>query len=73
VNNAVAPVTARLFGARAESALLELDRLACRRLAMHRALLFVVLKDQSAWSDRPSRKVTAREVVSFRVPFHYLR
>jgi len=73
VNNAIAPVTARLFGPRAESALLELDRVACRRLRMHRALLFVVLKDQSAWSERPSRKVSAREIVSFSVPFHHLR
>jgi SAM-dependent methyltransferase len=73
VNNAIAPVTARLFGPRAESALLELDRPACRRPGMHRALLFVVLKDPSAWSERPSRKVSAREIVSFGVPFHYLR
>ena len=73
VNNAIAPVTARLFGPRAESTLLELDRMACRRLRMHRALLFVVLKDQSAWSERPSRKVSAREIVSFSVPFHHLR
>jgi SAM-dependent methyltransferase len=72
VNNAIAPVTARLFGARAESALLELDRVACARLRMHRALLFVVLKDQAAWSERPARKVSAREIVSFRVPLHHL-
>ena len=71
VNNAIAPVTARLFGARAESALLELDPLACRRLRVHRALLFVVLKDPTAWSERPARKVSASEIVSFRVPFHY--
>jgi SAM-dependent methyltransferase len=73
VNNAIAPLTARLFGARAESALLELDRPACRRLGIHRALLYVVLKDQSAWSERPARKVSAREIVSFSVPLHYLR
>jgi SAM-dependent methyltransferase len=73
VNNAIAPITARLFGPRAESALLALDRPACRRQGMHRALLFVVLKDPSAWSERPSRKVSAREIVSFSVPFHYLR
>jgi SAM-dependent methyltransferase len=72
VNNAIAPLTARLFGARAESALLELDRPACRRLGIHRALLYVVLKDQSAWSERPARKVSAREIVSFSVPLHYL-
>ena len=71
VNNAIAPLTARMFGPRAESALLELDRAACRRLRVHRALLYVVLKDQSAWVERPSRKVTAREIVSFRVPFHW--
>jgi SAM-dependent methyltransferase len=70
-NNAVAPITARLFGARAESALLELDRPACR-LGGHRALLFVVLKDPVAWSEAPLRKVSAREIVSFRVPFHHL-
>jgi SAM-dependent methyltransferase len=72
VNNAVAPLTARLFGARAESALLELDRPVCRRLGIHRALLYVVLKDQGAWSERPARKVSAREIVSFSVPLHYL-
>jgi SAM-dependent methyltransferase len=71
VNNAIAPLTARAFGPRAESALLELDGPACRRLRAHRALLYVVLKDRSAWLDRPARRVTAREIVSFRVPFHW--
>ena len=71
VNNAVAPITARAFGARAEAALLELDRPACRRLRAHRALLFVVLKDPAAWSEQPLRTVSAREVLAFRVPFHY--
>jgi hypothetical protein len=32
-----------------------------------------VLKDASAWSERPLRKVTAREIVDFRVPLHHLR
>ena len=73
VNNAVAPITARAFGPRAEGALLELDRPACARLHAHRALLFVVLKDAEAWSERPLRKVTAREILAFRVPFHHLR
>ena len=73
VNNAIAPLTARMFGARAESALLELDRPACRALKLHRALVFVVLKDQAAWSQQPIRPVSAREIVSFRVPLHYLR
>jgi SAM-dependent methyltransferase len=73
VNNAIAPITARLFGERAESALLEADRPACARLRVHRALLFVVLKDPSAWSEQPDRRIRAREVVGFRVPFHYLQ
>ena len=73
VNNAIAPITARLFGERAESALLEADGPACARLRVHRALLFVVLKDPAAWSDRPARRISAREVVEFRVPFHYIR
>jgi ubiquinone/menaquinone biosynthesis C-methylase UbiE len=72
MHNAISPVVSRFCGARAESRLLELDRLACRRLRAHLALLFVVLKDRTAPVDTSARKVTAKEIVSFRVPFHYL-
>jgi hypothetical protein len=73
VNNAIAPLTGRLLGARAEGALLELDSVACERLGSHRALLFVVLKDPSAWAEQPSRRISAaRDILSFRVPFHRL-
>jgi SAM-dependent methyltransferase len=73
VNNAIAPLTGRLLGARAEGALLELDRPACARLGAHRALLFVVLKDPAAWSEEPTRRISAaRDILSFRVPFHRL-
>ena len=72
VNNAIAPLTARALGERAEGALLELDRTACERLGTHRALVFVVLKDGAAWSDGPSRRISARDVLSFRVPLHHL-
>ncbi len=71
VNNAIAPITGRLAGERAEAALLEMDAGACRRLRAHRALLFVVVKDPSAWTDRPGRQVGARELLAFRVPLHY--
>ena len=73
VNNVVAPVTSRLLGERAEVRLIELDRDACRRLRGHRAILFVLLKDQSAWSAQPARAISAEEILAFRVPFHYLR
>lgn len=71
VNNAIAPVTGRLAGERAEAALVELDAMACRRLRAHRALLFVVLKDPSARRERPSRTIGARELLGFRVPLHF--
>jgi hypothetical protein len=35
-------------------------------------ILFVVLKDPAVWSDENNRNVTAREIVSFSVPFHHL-
>jgi SAM-dependent methyltransferase len=72
VNNAIAPLTARLLGERAEAALLEADRAACARLGAHRALLFVAIKDPEAWSERPSRRIGARDVLSFKVPLHRL-
>ena len=68
---AMARVMSRFLGASAESRLIDLDRAACRWLRQHRALLFVALKDRSAWSDQPARTVTAEDVVSFNVPFHY--
>jgi SAM-dependent methyltransferase len=70
VNNAIAPLTARLLGERAEGALLEADRAACGRLGVHRALLFVVIKDPGAWSEPPDRRISARDILSFRVPLY---
>lgn len=72
LNNALAPRTARLLGARAECALIDLDPVACRRLRVHRALLFVALKEPAAWLEAPTRRIGAGEVVSFRVPLYRL-
>jgi SAM-dependent methyltransferase len=70
--NRLGPLTARLLGRRAELALLELDPLACRLLRAHDALLFTMVKDEDLWMARPRRRLAARDVVDFSVPFHFL-
>jgi SAM-dependent methyltransferase len=70
-HNVVSPITSRVLGKRAESVLLGLDRPACARLTLHRALLFVILEAPSAWSERPMRRVGPSDILSFRVPFFY--
>jgi len=73
INNLVAPVTSRLGGESTEIRLIERDHDACRRLRSYRAIMFVLLKDERAWSARPSRAISAEEILAFRVPFHYPR
>ncbi len=71
VYNALAPVMHRAFGARAASALLSADVVACGAVPSYDAMLFVLLKDEGCYSDRPRTCVSPRRIIDFRVPLYY--
>lgn len=70
--NALAPAMSRVFGVRAASALLSADAVACGAVPSYDAMLFVLLKNEGCYSDRPRTRVSPRRIIDFRVPLYYL-
>jgi hypothetical protein len=68
--NRSTPLIRRLLGHSAEGALIRLDDLAAKR-GEYGDMLFVLLKDEAAWSETALTDVSPRSVVDFRVPLHY--
>ena len=68
--NRTVPFSRALFGERSVDVLLRLDgHLAAR--GPYAGMIFVLLKDPAARTDRSARTVTPRQVIDFAVPFHY--
>lgn len=71
LHNVLAPVARRLFGSGTMAKTIELDEWAARRFPSHNALLFVIVKDPAAWTEKRRRRISAREIMKFTVPYHY--
>jgi len=73
IYNRVLPVTRIIFGKSAIASLLELDDFVCRFAPVYHAMLFVILKDQTAWAKKPKSGVSACDIMDILVPYYYLR
>jgi ubiquinone/menaquinone biosynthesis C-methylase UbiE len=51
--------------------LLYADDLLCRLLHSYRAMLFVILKDEDTYMDRPREGCLARRIIEYRVDYYY--
>lgn len=69
--NAMVPLMQRAFGPSAAASLIRLDAETAPRLNSYGGMLFILLKDESAFSETPVKPVTAEQVIDFRVPLHY--
>lgn len=69
--NAAVPALRKAFGVGAAASLVRLDDSLANRVPAFRGLLFVLLKDEGAYSEPPSRVVTPQQIIEFAVPFHY--
>jgi ubiquinone/menaquinone biosynthesis C-methylase UbiE len=68
--NRMLPLVRGVVGEGAVAALLALDDRIANTGLPYQGLRFVLLKDESAWSERPLRAVGARRVLDFHVPLH---
>jgi len=69
IYNLTIPIIRFLVGKKTTAWVIELDEWLCRFLPTYSALISVVLKDQNAWADNPSKKVRALQVLDFSVPY----
>jgi 2-polyprenyl-3-methyl-5-hydroxy-6-metoxy-1,4-benzoquinol methylase len=72
VFNFLHPIFKILFGKKTGGLLLRLDELLPRFTGNYKGMLFVLLKDQSAYFSRPLYKISPIQVIDFAVPFHFL-
>lgn len=73
IYNACVPILRKLFGKRTAAFLIQLDDLVCRFTSSHNAILFVILKDDSAKTEKQILNLSAQRIISCGVPYHYLK
>jgi len=70
--NRTLPLLRVLFGQRSMEYLIHLDRFASRVMS-YNSMMFVILKDTTAYSTRPLKQIRSSHIVDFAVPYHYVR
>ena len=68
--NLSVPVSRAVFGPPAIASLLRLDGMLSRRIGPYGGMSFILLKDTAAYSRRPIRRISPRQVLDFAVPYH---
>ena len=64
---------ARIFGRWGISLVMRLDRWSCRVFGSHAAIMFVVLKDRSVYTDKPTRDIMPDDILNVTVPYFYMK
>jgi SAM-dependent methyltransferase len=72
VFNFLRPIFKILFGKKTGSLLLRLDEFLPRFTGSYTGMVFVLLKDRSAYFPRPLIKISPTQVINFAVPFYFL-
>lgn len=70
--NVLVPVMRRVLDERAASALMVADGVMCGLVPLYDAMLFVLLKDESCYSEQSRLTISPRLIIDFAVPLHYL-
>ncbi len=70
--NSSLPFLRALFGERTMGFLVYLDALFSSVMS-YSTMMFVILKDKSAYSTRPLKQIRSSHIIDFAVPFHYIR
>src|SRR5436853_627504 len=70
VYNAAVPLLKKLQSNWVAAALIQLDEKLCAISSRYNAALFVILKEPSASLRENKRKISAKQIVEFRVPYH---
>jgi len=73
IYNLLTIITNKIFGKKTAGFIVWLDRYCCTMFKLHRANLFIILKDIDCLLQESSVKnVSIRRIVDFSVPHHYL-
>jgi ubiquinone/menaquinone biosynthesis C-methylase UbiE len=71
----VSPALKKMFlhhlGKRAASLQIHAHDLACGLSSNYNAIIFVILKNDGYWMEKPVRRVSVYQILNFAVPFHY--
>ena len=66
------PVLRTISGKRISIILIYLDEILCRTIPLYDGMIFVILKDEDCYFDRQQKNVSARQIIEYSVPYHYL-
>jgi SAM-dependent methyltransferase len=73
INNLFVSITQRLVGKRTAVVLLQMDGLLCKVLPYFNNILFLILKNESCYTDNMGVRISALDVIDTTVPYYYLQ
>ena len=66
------PVLRTIFGKRLSIILIYLDEILCSTIPLYDGMIFIILKNEDFYFDRQQKNVSARQIIEYSVPYHYL-
>lgn len=73
VYNSILPLLRLFFGKNTAAMLIRLDDYISNFIPSYSGLTFIILKDDSCYSRIKKKKIGARKVIDFKVPYYYLQ
>ena len=70
--NLLVPVFRLVFTERVIRRLIEMDDWISNLIPSYSGMIFVILKDEKCYSERPLRDISTSQITNFKVPYHYL-
>lgn len=73
IYNTCVPILRKLFGKTTAAFLIRLDDFVLKFTSSYNAILFIILKDNSANRKEQILNISAYRIINFAVPYHYLK
>jgi ubiquinone/menaquinone biosynthesis C-methylase UbiE len=70
--NLLVPLMHGIFGKRSAISLIHLDLLLSKLIPIYDGMLFLILKDEGSYCNGHLKHVSAREIIEYCIPYHYL-
>ncbi len=73
IHNSCLPLFRSVFGWRSAYMLMKLDDYISNLISVYSGISFILLKDENCYSTHHKKRITTKQIIDFKVPYHYLR
>ncbi len=72
IYNSLAPAFQVIFGRRTASFLIKIDDFLSNSTPFYSGMSFIILKNNKCYSGKEQKKISASQIIDFKVPYHYI-